>query len=354
MRTTWLNRDVVEMHSLDWRQFADFRESTLANGSRIVDGYSPSGLSITLLPDRGMDIWTAHYKGTPLTWIAPGSPHPPEYGQSWLSLFNGGLMTTCGLTHVGPPEDGRDLHGNYTRQRATTPHVYFDGAPERINLETTVQQSSLFGEQLYLSRKISLYLMEPTIRIRDTVLNLGDEPTPFMLLYHCNVGYPLVQQGTQLFVDSEVYPRDEAATAGVESWQEYGAASPGYAEQVFFHHVRDNGEGTACAALLNAEFGLKFSWDVSSLPYLGQWKNTRQGIYVNGIEPGNCIPEGQNAARESGRLVMLQPGEDRHFDLSITVIEGAESLVSCRREVTSAAGSLIAGCDLTGYERYNK
>lgn len=353
MAHPWLNRDALDSHSLDWRQFADFRESTLANGSRIIEGYSPSGLDITLLPDRGMDIWLARYKGMPLTWVAPGSPHLPDYGQSWLSLFNGGLLTTCGLTHVGPPEDDRDLHGNYTRQRATTPHIYYDSAAERINLVTTVQQSRLFGEQLHLSRKISLYLKQPIIRIRDTVLNLGDEPSPFMLLYHCNLGYPLVQQGTELVINSDIYPRDAVAQSGAATWAHYEAASAGYQEQVFFHHVVDDGTGTAHAALLNANFGLQFSWDVKGLPYLSQWKNTRQGIYVNGIEPGNCIPEGQNSARESGRLVMLQPGEEQQFDLSMTVIDGAEAVDACRREIASSSGALVANCDLTGYERYN-
>src|SRR5215207_122913 len=116
--TDWLKRELIEKHSLDMRQFMDFRESTLPNGTRIIEAYNSSGLTFILLPDRGMDIWTAHYNGMPLTWIAPGSPHPPDYGKGWMSLFNGGLLTTCGLTHVGPAEDGRDIHGNFSRQRA--------------------------------------------------------------------------------------------------------------------------------------------------------------------------------------------------------------------------------------------
>lgn len=69
-----LTRDEVERHSLDMRQFIDFRQATLPNGMRIIEAYNSSGLTFTLLPDRGMDIWMAHYKGVPLTWISQGSP----------------------------------------------------------------------------------------------------------------------------------------------------------------------------------------------------------------------------------------------------------------------------------------
>ncbi len=100
----FLTREEVERHSLDMRQFIDFRQATLPNGMRIIEAYNASGLTFTILPDRGMDIWTAHYNGVPLTWISQGSPHPADFGQSWLRQFNGGLLTTCGLTHVGPPE----------------------------------------------------------------------------------------------------------------------------------------------------------------------------------------------------------------------------------------------------------
>jgi hypothetical protein len=81
-------------------------------------------------------------------------------------------------------------------------------------------------------------------------------------------------------------------------------------------------------ALTNAEadFALYLQWDFSSLPYFTQWKNTRQGIYVCGIEPGNCIPEGQNAARANGRLQMIQPGETVETYLSLDIVEGAEAV----------------------------
>ena len=47
--------DSIEQHSLDMRQFIDFRQSTLANGTRLIEAYNSSGLQFSVLPDRGLD-----------------------------------------------------------------------------------------------------------------------------------------------------------------------------------------------------------------------------------------------------------------------------------------------------------
>jgi len=234
----WLAREQIERHSLDMRQFIDFRQSWLANGMRLIEAYNGSGLSFTILPDRGLDIWTAHYNGVPLTWVAQGSPFAPDFGQPWLRQFNGGLLTTCGLTHAGPPEtdprtgEVRDLHGRYTRLRATG--IAATGAWVNngylMELSGTVAESALFGEQLRLDRTYRMALGEPSIEITDSVTNVGDMPAPLMVLYHVNLGYPLISQDTTF--DSAyhgVYPRDAEARKGTHRWADYDAAIPGYA-----------------------------------------------------------------------------------------------------------------------------
>lgn len=326
-----LSRSALERHSLDMRQFIDARASTLPGGQRIIDVYNSSGLNFTLLPDRGLDIWTAHYKGLPLTWISQGSPHAPDFGASWLRQFNGGLLTTCGLRHAGPPEtdtlsgEQRDVHGLYTRLKAYNLNIAGAWLDEDYALEVraTITEAGLFQEQLRLERVYRVVLGRPEIEIRDTVRNLYDTPVPLMVLYHFNVGYPLVRDGAQLYTPSQaIIPRDEAARAGHATWHTYGNAVPGYAEQVFYHHVKQQ-SSLSRVLLSNGDMGLRLEWDTRSAPYFTQWKNLRQGIYVSGIEPGNCLPEGQNAARQHGRLQMLQPGETRDFACRLYVAASA-------------------------------
>ncbi len=354
------SRDNLERHSVDMRQFIDFRQATLPGGQRIVEMYNSSGLTLTLLPDRGLDIWSAHYNGLPLTWISQGSPHAGEFGAGWLRLFNGGLLTTCGLSHVGPPEtdpdtgEQRDIHGDYSRLPAhqVAASAGWDGERYVAELTGVVAQSRLFGEQLRLTRVYRVVLGAPEIEIVDVVENVGDMPAPLMLLYHFNVGYPLVREGSTLHLpDTRVVPRDAAAQAGEARWHRYDAPLDRYPEQVFFHHVCADENGQASAVLENGNWGLQLQWDTRSAPYLTQWKNTRAGIYVCGIEPSNCLPEGQNMARSRGRLPMLPPGESAHFTNRLRILDSADAVTQAllKVDVLRATGAGVPGVELDGY-----
>lgn len=341
------SRTEVERHSLDPRQFIDFRPAVLPNGMRIVEAYNSSGLTFSLLPDRGLDIWTAACDDHPLTWISQNAPHPPDFGVPWIRQFNGGLLVTCGLTHAGHPErdeatgEWRDIHGKYSRLRAEDIRVergweLQPGGVEAytVRLHGVVTESALFSEQLRLERTVKLTLGVPVIEVQDTVRNLGDMPAPLMLLYHCNVGYPLVAEGTRLASPSvAVYPNSAWAGEGLDRWAEYNAPTPNLEEQVYFHHVRAEADGWAEAALLRDDFGLAFQWDTRTAPYLTQWKNTRQGIYVCGVEPGNCIPEGQTGARQSGRLQVIEPGKTTTFNLRLTALRTPADVEAARHRI---------------------
>ncbi len=326
------SRTTLEHHSTDMRQFIDFRASTLPSGMRIIEVYNSSGLSFTLLPDRAMDIWTAFYNGLPLTWISQGSPHLPDFGAPWLRQYNGGLLTTCGLSNAGDAEtdtitgEHRGLHGDFTRLRAyqIEGESGWQGDQYRVKLTCYVAQTSLFGEQLRVKRTYSITLGEPVIDITDVVENRFDVPVPMMMLYHFNLGYPLVSEGAQLVLPGEhVYPCDAEARNGLAHWMEYSAATRGVNEQVFYHHLKHNGNNKTSVAIFNPEFGLQLEWDTTYAPYFTQWKNVRRNIYVSGIEPGNCIPEGLNAARANDRLVMLQPDETHTFHNQLRVLPNA-------------------------------
>lgn len=355
------SRKTLAQHSVDMRQFVDYRSATLQDGQRIIEAHNSSGLALTLLPDRGLDIWAASYKGIPLTWLSQGSPHAPDWGRSWLALFNGGLLTTCGLQHVGPPETDaqtgvqRDIHGQYTRLKATEISLgggWADDTTYTRTLSGVVAQGALFGAQLRLERTYHMTLGDPAVTITDTVRNLADEPAPLMVLYHVNLGYPLVRDGAQLYSPApNVYPRDDAARRAATDWPHYHPAQPHHAEEVFFHHAHADADGYATAALLHDDFGLQLTWDTRSAPYLTQWKNFRHGMYVCGVEPGNCIPEGQNQARETGRLTLLLPGEAQTFTLTLNVVDGAEAVATCKNTIQQLAqnGTPVDGCTLQDY-----
>src|SRR6185437_7648247 len=72
----------------------------------------------------------------------------------------------------------------------------WDGDTCTLWAEGEVRQSAVFFEDLVLRRRIEARVGESHFTIRDTVENAGHSVTSHMLLYHCNVGFPVVDEGS--------------------------------------------------------------------------------------------------------------------------------------------------------------
>ena len=184
-------------------------DNGLGKGTRIAWVNTGSGLRYKVVIDRGLDIVDAFYNQYNLAWLSHGgvtAPRPDaNRGLEWLYSFAGGLLTTCGLTHVGGPEADefgeRGLHGRISNIPGRLESVVQpDPMVGKLEMSITavVKQSRVFGPNLELRRTISSTIGEPTVRIHDVVTNLGNTPASHMLLYHCNYGWPLVDEGTQI------------------------------------------------------------------------------------------------------------------------------------------------------------
>ncbi len=315
-----------------------------SKGVAAIDVGTGAGLCFTVLPDRGLDISRASYKGINLAYLTPnGETHPAFYepqGLGWLRSFFGGLLTTCGLTYLGPPgRDGEEelgLHGRYSNlpARQVQDRSRWDGETYRIEIDGTVEECVIFGDKLLLTRNITTQLGSRTITIHDRVENFGYQESPFTILYHINLGFPLLDASAELCATTKkTEPRDETAKTGLSEWSRFSAPVPGYSEQVFFHTVRPAQDGRACAALINRELagglGVQIRFDPKALPYLTQWKMMGQGDYVLGIEPGNVPVMNRAVLREKGLLPMLKPGEVREINVEIGVLEGRKEIDAC-------------------------
>jgi hypothetical protein len=303
-----------------------------ARGVRVAQVHAGGGLEFAVLLDRGMDIGPASFRGLPLAYISPaGFSHPAHYepeGVGWLRTFGGGLLTGCGLTHLGAPgeDEGESLglHGRLSLLPAS--HVAsgesWEGGGCRLWVRGQMRQARLFGENLRLEREVSCWLGENRIEVRDVVENLAEAPAPLMVLYHINLGFPLLDEGCRLEAPShDVRPRDADAAPGLSGWDQIGPPAPGFREQVFYHDLPAGDDGWAGIALVNPRLPLRLRvrfWK-PTLPNLMQWKQTGIGAYVLGLEPANCLVEGRRAERERGTLQLIQPGERREFKLEIEV-----------------------------------
>jgi hypothetical protein len=321
----------------DISQVGGVRLVTLADGPergvRAAELRTAAGLRFTVYLDRGMDIGPAEYKGIPLAWVSPTGPAAPSFyepqGLGWLRSFHGGLLTTCGLTQVGPPgEDNGELLGLHGRISNTPARQIsngdaWDGDTYSFWIEGRMREASVFGHDLTLKRRISARLDEPRLIVEDQVTNTGATPAPHMMLYHINLGFPLLQAESRLVAPSaEVSPRDDVAAPGLENHTRFQAPTPGYAEQVFFHQMRAESDGFVKVALVNEplKLGLQLRYRQKELPEFTQWKQMGWGIYTLGVEPGNCRSEGRLAARERGALVELAPGEQVNYQVELSVL----------------------------------
>jgi hypothetical protein len=321
----------------DISQVGGIRMFDLADGSergvRATELRTAAGLRFTVYLDRGMDIGPAEYKGIPLAWISPTGPVAPSFhepqGLGWLRSFHGGLLTTCGLTRVGPPvEDAGEklgLHGRISQIPACRicQADEWDGDTFIFWIEGRMREVSVFGHDLQLTRRITVRLDDPCLVIKDQVTNVGATPTPHMILYHINLGFPLLQPGSRLIApSSQVVPRDEVAAQGASDLARFESPTPGYAEQVFFHRLRAESDGFVRVALVNDDLklGRQLRYRQRDLPEFTQWKQMGWGTCVLGIEPGNCRPEGRVAARQRDALKYLAPDEECNYELELKVL----------------------------------
>jgi hypothetical protein len=281
-------------------------------------------------PDRALDIGAFSFRGVPMAWMSPSGLVGPWNRDSapmgWLRAFPGGLVSTCGLDAFGSPseDEGEEypLHGRAGTLQAD--HVGHDGGwtddgDYEIVVSGRVRQARLFGENLELRREIHCHLGTGELTIDDVVTNLGPAAQPHMILYHVNLGWPLLDEGATLRVPSvEVLPRDADARAGLHEWDTFGPPTHPFPEQVFRHRLPDHA-GEVRAVLSNPRLGLALSmtFDGGELPHLFQWKMLGSGAYVLALEPANCpVIEGRATARNTGTLPALEPGESRHYRLA--------------------------------------
>jgi len=294
-----------------------------------------SGLSYWVTPDKGMDISLAEMYGVPVSWSASnGEPHPAYYdpcGAEWLRSASGGLLMTCGLTQVGSPGEDEfgayGLHGriHHTPARQVSHFADWEGDEYVIQVRGVLEETSIFGEHLRLTRTITSRLGESVIEINDRVENVGFRPAPHMMLYHFNFGFPLMAEDTTVDIPPSVSrPRDPDMDMGrISDWQ---APDPGHREQVYYHEPASN-NGTLSARINSPSFpasaasgrGLtvELEWDAATLPRLVQWRMPGAGEHVLGLEPSNCWTLGRAEERKSGTLRLLQPGESVDYRLSL-------------------------------------
>lgn len=235
-------------------------------------------LRLTLNESKNLDVMQLWHKGVNLSFVSKNGFTAREI--PFLNRFEGGMLYTCGLDSVGGRE-GFELHGSLHNCPASV--ISTVCTEEEISILSQTEFTSLFGQNLVLQRFISTAPLSNRITINDTLINKGTKDEQYCLLYHVNLGYPMLDEGVEIVMDeSEVIPRSDWAKKHLEGRKTFDKAIDNEEERCYFitHNVPE-------VKVINKELGKTFTlrYSQDTLPKFVQWNSPCSQDYALGIEP---------------------------------------------------------------------
>lgn len=321
----------------------------LGRGVRLLEFRTGTGFAFDVVVDRSFDVGRCELGGQPLAWIAnPGTVGPWYYENDdwgWFRSWGGGMVVTCGLDHTLGPGDDNAAEFDQPHIRKTIHyglHGRVGGLPARLVgygerwdgdactlwAEGEVLQSSIFAEHLVLRRRIEARVGESRFTIHDEVENVGHHVTTHMFLYHCNVGFPVVDEGSRLLVPSTATTTDYGVP--IDGYTTLSAPIRDFTEACFEHELVAEPDGIVPVAVVNERLGLGVyqSFFRAQLPHHTVWRMMGEDTYALAMEPSTNRDAGRWDARKRGELQSLEPGEVRTYDLEIGTLLGPTEIAA--------------------------
>jgi hypothetical protein len=330
-----------------------------ARGVRALDIRTGSGFRFSVIPDRGMDVGPAEFQGTGLCWLPPKGLAGPWFYEgdqddvAWLRVGLGGLFNTAGLVSIGTPQTISTEQFGFTQRMAArygthdriafTPASRFNFGDQwqgdRCSLwaEGEVHQDIAYGENLTLTRRFETEIGASSFKLMDRVSNDGYFSTPHQLLYHFNIGFPIVDDGSEVLAAVTEEPASmEYSTTGTTrspGWRVGTAPQVGFTFEGYNVAMRPGPDGTVAVAIVNRRLrselgglGVFLSYNQQQLPDYIAWRMMREGLYAMGMEPATnpfgSVPE----LIGRGYRIMLEPGESRTYELEFGILIGKSAI----------------------------
>lgn len=308
-----------------------------ADGVELLDVQNRSGMHFDVCTSRGMDIPYLDFCGENIGFVSACGVVGPEYlddkGLGFLKSFTAGFLTTCGLKVIGSPceYEGKEygLHGNisHTPAEDVSYTIVEDGETPYVEIKGTMRDAIIFGDKLKLDRTIKCYYKDRKFTISDKVTNEGYKKAHQVILYHTNIGYPILTPDSEVYIPSaEIKARTPHSVEGLDVWMKTQEPDPDYEEMCYYHKLKPDANNHATAAIYNPELeiGIAVEIDLSTLDHLVQWKMMGAGDYVMGLEPANATIDGIADAIENGSMKYLDAGESVTYNLSYHILKGRE------------------------------
>jgi len=299
------------------------------SGGRYLSVRCLSGMRLRVALDRGFDIDELEFAGQQLGWHGPSGHVAPavttadqEAGTGLLRAFSG-FMVTCGYDYFGGGRTGSashfgyalrelqhyPLHGRATFLRSNLLEARIDWTHSNgpvVRLVADMRQAGLFGENLCCTRNITIPVGDGQILIEDGVRNEGMTKAPHMILYHLNLGYPLIGNGTVI----EGLPADDAMPSKLPDLTQPQSEA--------FRFLPRSDCATAIKVIGAGGYSLSIEPLSSSFRYIGQWWNHYDGMECIGIEPASSLMPGLDGGEWTPEH-WLEPGDAEHYRLRLSI-----------------------------------
>ncbi len=298
------------------------------NGMRFLCVRNGRGLEAWISLDRCADLSRVTFCGENMGYFSPCGYVAPQYydsvGLGFLKSFTAGFVTTCGLTALGGPcvDEGEELPQHGTIANKPSRLLAMEENEDGLIVRAEVIDARLFGRKLRLLREYRFSYTDDRIVMTDTVTNLADTTSPYMVLYHCNMGYPLLDEHSVVRVpNSGMSTRTELAAQYADTALQMEKPQAGFEERCYYYDVTAK-DGVARAGIYSPTIdkGVVLSYNKEQLPCFVEWKMMGKTDYVLGLEPCNCELDGRDVLRKNGTLRFLEPNESGTTAVEFTFV----------------------------------
>ena len=311
---------LAQVAGVELLEYADGPE----RGVRVLDFRTGAGLSFRIAIDRGFDLLAADYPGVPIGWRSPTGPRHPASRRSRRTAAGASCARSpvcsrpaASIKRSRPRHQRGAVHlSGVQRERLSAARPDLAGAGASSGLRRALggrrARSGPKARSLRWRCSARTWCSRGGSRLRSgtppSPWRTGREPrlspTPHMLLYHYNFGYPLLDDGAELGAE----PGDRARNARRSARPGRRPSRPGRAEGRFQRAGvrarcgrRPGRHGFGPADQPGARrggFGIRLDYDRAALPCLIQWQCLQSGLYVLGIEPSTNHVLGRKFAEE--------------------------------------------------------
>lgn len=295
----------------NFAQVASVRRYTITEGREkglnVIDCDNGT-IRFLLNVNKACDIMQLYHKGQNMSFVSQNGFIQREV--PFENRFEGGMFYTCGLDSVGERE-GYETHGSVHNIPAEILHAECN--ENEIRVEAILRDTEAGGKNLVLRRRITAAIGSDNVTIEDTLTNEAYRDENYCLLYHVNVGYPMLDEGAKIVADAEdCQARTPWAGENIKTAYDISAPVPNMEEVCYYLTLK-----SPQVSLVNEKLGKQFtvSYTQDTLPLFLVWKGVASGDYAVGLEPTTTKQDDLFAYRT------IRSGETIRFCVNIAVNE---------------------------------